>query len=86
MNFYSFAANLNSMGTILMILHQSCALTLALKYKLRTKRQVFKRFGRYLEDPGSEMRLYLPVNLKVLHKYAGTSEKKKKKQTGREHS
>lgn len=68
-NFYSFAANLNSLRVIIMYLQLSCALTLALKYKLRTKRQTFKKFGRLLKDPGSEIKLKLPTNLKVIHKY-----------------
>lgn len=68
-NFYTFAANLNSLRIVIMFLQQSCALTLALKYKLRTKRRIFSRFGRDLKDPGSDTRLKLPTNLKVIHKY-----------------
>ena len=41
--FYSFGVNLTSLRKILMFLHLSCALTLALKHKLRTQRQVVKR-------------------------------------------
>lgn len=74
-NFYSFAANLNSLRVINMFLQQSCALTLALKYKLRTKRRAFSRFGRLLKDPGSETKLKLPANLKVMHKYNNTETK-----------
>lgn len=44
-NFYGFASNFNSLRKIIMFLQFSCALTLALKLKLRTKRLVFKRFG-----------------------------------------
>jgi len=43
--FYKFAHNYNSLRKIVMFLQFSCALTLALKLKLRTKRLVFKRFG-----------------------------------------
>jgi hypothetical protein len=53
LNFYSFAGNLSAMRKIILILQLSCALTLALKYKLRTKRQAFKKFGRLLTDPYS---------------------------------
>lgn len=35
----------NGLRSIIMFLQFSCALTLALKFKLRTKRQVFKKFG-----------------------------------------
>lgn len=55
--FYSFAANLTSLRTILMFLQLSCALTLALKHKLRTKRQTFNKFGRHLEDPETGIKL-----------------------------
>lgn len=59
--FYSFAVNLTSLRKILMFLHLSCALTLALKYKLRTKRQAFKKFGRTLADPDSGVKLLIPT-------------------------
>ena len=77
-NFYSFAANLNSLRVIIMFLQQSCALTLALKYKLRTKRRTFSRFGRLLKDPGllrGDTKLKIPRDLKVMHKYNNTETK-----------
>jgi hypothetical protein len=69
---YSFAANLNGLRKIIMFLQFSCALTIALKTKLRTKRQVFNKFGRMLEDPDTGIKLNLPSNLKVKHLYRGT--------------
>lgn len=70
--FYSFAANLTSLRKIIMLLHLSCALTLALKYKLRTKRAVFKKFGRTLMDPETNVKLIRPRDLKVKHLFRGT--------------
>lgn len=75
-NFYSFAVNLTSLRKIIMFLHLSCALTLALKHKLRTKRLAFKNFGRTLEDPETGIKLNLPSELRVQHLYRGTNTKK----------
>jgi hypothetical protein len=74
--FYSFGVNLTSLRKILMFLRLSCALTLALKHKLRTQRQAFKKFGRTLDDPETGIKLELPSELKVKHLYRGTNSKK----------
>ena len=71
-NFYKFASNLNSLRKIIMFLQFSCALTLALKYKLKTKRQVFKRFGYYLKDTETGIFLKIPSSLKVTHNFPKT--------------
>jgi len=70
-SFYSFAANLTSLRKIIMFLQLSCALTLALKYKLRTKKKAFNKFGKTLADPNTDTKLILPSDLKVKHKYYG---------------
>uniref|UniRef100_UPI0020014B30 hypothetical protein n=1 Tax=Exserohilum turcicum TaxID=93612 RepID=UPI0020014B30 len=70
--FYTFAVNLTSLRKVIMFLQLSCALTLALKYKLRTKKQVFNKFGKSLEDPETGAELKIPTTLKVQHKYHGT--------------
>jgi group II intron reverse transcriptase/maturase len=70
--FYSFASNLTSLREIIIFLHISCALTLALKYKLRTSRKVFTKYGRYLTDPETEIGLKIPNSLKVKHHFSGT--------------
>lgn len=57
--FYSFASNLTSLRKIIMFLHLSCALTLALKFKLRTCRKAFKKFGRHLTDTETDVCLKL---------------------------
>jgi hypothetical protein len=67
--FYSFAANLTSLRKIIMFLHLSCALTLALKLKVRTKKQIFNKYGKFLEDPETGIKLELPRDLKVKHFY-----------------
>jgi hypothetical protein len=69
--FYSFAVNRTSLRKIIMFLQLSCALTLALKLKLRTKKAVFNKYGRRLVDPETGQQLQLPSDLKVLHKYSG---------------
>jgi group II intron reverse transcriptase/maturase len=74
--FYSFAVNLTSLRKIIMFLQLSCALTLTLKYKLRTKRMAFKKFGRTLEDPETGVKLKLPSELRVKHLYRGTTTNK----------
>lgn len=67
--FYSFASNLNRLRSIFNMLNLSCALTLMLKYKLGTKRQVYAKFGRQLEDPETGVKLKVPKDLKVKHKF-----------------
>lgn len=70
-NFYSFAGNLTSLRKIIMFLQISCALTLALKLKLRTSRKVFVKFGKNLTDKETGTSLIIPKSLKVTHKYTG---------------
>lgn len=72
-SFYGFAANLTSLRKIIMFLHLSCALTLTLKYKLRTKRRVFTKFGRLLGDTDTGAQLNIPTTLKVKHSYSGVN-------------
>lgn len=69
LNFYSLAVNLTSLRKIIMFLQLSCSLTLALKLKLRTKRQAFKLFGPLLKDPETDLILKIPKTLKVKHDY-----------------
>ena len=54
---------------------ESCALTLALKYKLRTMRKTFKRFGKELECPVTGLKLKLPDTLRVQHDYKNNVDK-----------
>src|SRR5690606_41267435 len=70
-SFYSFASNLTSLRIIIMFLHLSCALTLALKYKLRTSKKVFEKYGRKLADPETDVALKIHKSLKVKHSFTG---------------
>lgn len=74
-NFYGFASNLNSLRNINMFLQFSCALTLALKFKLRTKKQIFNKFGPKLTDPETGVALKLPSNLKEKYKFSNANER-----------
>jgi group II intron reverse transcriptase/maturase len=60
MNYYRFADNRKSLGNITHGLKMSCALTLALKFKMRTARKSFRRFGGRLKDPLSKVHLKIP--------------------------
>ena len=63
LNFYSFAGNRSSLHKIFWILRQSCALTLARKFKLKTMRKAFIQFGFNLLDPKTECYLEIPTKL-----------------------
>lgn len=67
LNFYSFADNRKSLGSIIHGLKISCALTLALKYKLRTAAKAFREFGPLLVCPETESNILLPDTFARLH-------------------
>lgn len=52
-NYYSVCSNFSAMNQVYYILYYSCVLTLASKLRLKTKRKVLKKFGKYLKitDP-----------------------------------
>ena len=60
LTYYSFADNKANMGSIIRQQYRSCALTLALKYKLRFASKVFKKYGSQLKDPKSDIKLVKP--------------------------
>lgn len=64
LNYYSFVDNFKSIGTIIHRLKMSCALTLALKYKVRTAAKIFKKFGKKLGDKQTEIELFIPKTFK----------------------
>jgi hypothetical protein len=64
LNYYSFADNRSSLGSIYRILKDSCALTLALKYKLRTIAKAYAKFKRFLTCPETKKSLIAPITLK----------------------
>lgn len=69
LNYYSFASNYPNLRKIVWILHQSAALTLALKLKLKTMGKTFAKFGRFLEDPETGITIYNEETMKVKHLY-----------------
>ena len=60
LNYYSFADNHKSLGSLVHTLKFSCARTLALKYKLRHASKVFKKYGKNLRYPNTDTLLYIP--------------------------
>jgi hypothetical protein len=68
-NYYSFADNRSSLGSIVRLMQQSCALTLALKYKLRTMAKAFKKFGTLLKCPDTGTEFYLPGKLTRIRQF-----------------
>lgn len=71
LNFYSFSGNRTNLRKIILFFQLSCALTLALKFKLKTKRAAFKAFGRTLKDKITGVELKLPKTLVAIHDYKG---------------
>lgn len=69
LNFYSFAGNRSSLHKVFWILRQSCALTLARKFKLRTMRKAFSLFGFNLIDPKTDTFLDIPKKLERLSEF-----------------
>ena len=47
----------------------SCALTLALKYKLRTQGAIFEKFGKLLTCPDTGISIFKPEHLRAIHDY-----------------
>lgn len=68
-NLYCFDSNRFNIGFVLWLIKASCALTLARKFKLRTMRKVFKKFGSNLKCYETEKELYRPSSLKVIHDF-----------------
>lgn len=65
LNYYSYVDNKYEFHKIIgYILKHSCALTLGRKYKLRSRKKVFKKFGANLKDPENGLELKIPDNFK----------------------
>jgi len=65
LNFYSFANNRKSLGSLVHGLKFSCARTLALKYKLRFASKTFSRFGGKLKCPVTGLELFIPKTFRA---------------------
>jgi group II intron reverse transcriptase/maturase len=70
LNFYSFARNYSQLHRFVWYLHASCGLTLALKFKLRTLRAAYAKFGKGFKDKDTDIKLYKPENLKAKLSFA----------------
>jgi group II intron reverse transcriptase/maturase len=69
LNYYSFASNRPKLGYIIWLLRASCALTIANKYKLKTKSKAFKKHGFNLKDPETGLTFYISTEFKVINDY-----------------
>jgi group II intron reverse transcriptase/maturase len=69
LNYFSFADNKKSLGTIIHGLKHSCALTLALKLKLKHRSKVFKRFGKTLKCPTTKVEIFIPKTFRRDQKF-----------------
>lgn len=69
LNAYSFAGNFSNMSSVIWFLRQSCALTLARKFKLRTLRKTFNAFGFDLKDPATDIKFAAPTSYKATMDY-----------------
>lgn len=69
LNYYVFAANRIETQNLIWILRLSLAKTLARKFKLKSARQAFKKYGPYLKDPETSLQIVVPKSLPTIHKY-----------------
>ena len=72
---YQFAEKF--LARVLLILRQSCALTLALKFKLKTMKKAFNKFGLELTDPKTGVSLNLQISSGISTKYVYKSKARK---------
>nr|YP_009568394.1 hypothetical protein [Orbilia oligospora]QBL02024.1 hypothetical protein [Orbilia oligospora] len=69
LNYYTFAGNRVKLFNIIWLLKQSAAKTLARKFKLKSMRHIFTKFGPDLTDPKTDYMLRTPDSLKTIHQY-----------------
>lgn len=63
LNYYSHVNNLNIFHKLIgFVLRHSCAITLGRKLKLGSRKKVFKKFGKNLEESTTKLKLSIPVN------------------------
>jgi retron-type reverse transcriptase len=67
---YRFVGNFSLMARVIWILRQSCALTLARKFKLKTMKKAFKKFGLNLNDPDTGVFLNIPESFSAKYDYS----------------
>lgn len=82
LNYYSCVQNRNELWSIVRFLHYSCALTLARKFKLRSLKKTFSKFGRdlkFVNKEGKTYCLFRPVNLRMLSMHERFNSKRNEK-------
>jgi len=63
LNYYSHVNNFNIFHKLIgLVLRHSCAITLGRKLKLDSRKKVFKKFGKNLEEPTTKLKLSIPDN------------------------
>lgn len=67
-SYYSFG-NRKRLNLVFLILTSSCALTLAKKYKVHNQGAIFKRFGKTLKCPETDLNIFKPETLRTIHDY-----------------
>ena len=66
LNYYSFVHNRNELWSIVRFLRYSCALTLARKFKLKSLKKTFSKFGKdlkFVNERGKKYTIFQPDNL-----------------------
>jgi group II intron reverse transcriptase/maturase len=66
---YRFAGNFSLISQLVWVLRQSCALTLARKFKLKTMKKTFEKFGFELTDPETGVYLNIPDTFSATYDY-----------------
>lgn len=69
LNYYSCVHNRIRLWSIVRFLHYSCALTLARKFKLKSLKKTFSKFGRdlkFINEKGKKYSIFRPDNLRIL--------------------
>ena len=69
LNYHSCVHNRNELWSIVRFLHYSCALTLARKFKLKSLKKSFSKFGRdlkFINNKGKKYSIFRPDNLRML--------------------
>lgn len=71
-NYYSFVDNRGAISAVVYVLKHSCAMTLAAKYKLKTRSRAYKAFGKDLICPETKASL-VTISLKRRREFQETT-------------
>jgi RNA-directed DNA polymerase len=70
LSYYSCVYNKNELWSIVRFLYYSCALTLARKFKLKSLKKAFFKFGRdltFINEKGKKHSIFRPDNLRIYY-------------------